>query len=93
MKLNIGSIEIDRERVLKFLGYGSKKPPSIILKKLEEELEEAEDLLEIEALYRRLKIVETKDGAVLLEGEQRLKVAMRQRSFRARAQFIQCSTL
>ncbi|OHW62014.1 vitamin B12 dependent methionine synthase, activation domain [Andreesenia angusta] len=68
MKLNIDHVEIDRERVLKFLGYGSKKPPSIILKKLEEELEKAEDLLEIEVLYRRLKIVETKEKAVLIEG-------------------------
>jgi len=38
MKLKIGDILIYQDQVLKFLGYGSRKPPAIILRKLEEEL-------------------------------------------------------
>lgn len=68
MNLDINKTEIDRNKVLKFLGYGAKKPPAIILKKLEQELEKIEDLLKVELLLKRLDIVEVTDKTVLLEG-------------------------
>lgn len=61
-------VEIDKKQVLKFLGYGNKKAPKIILTKLEDEISNINNLLEVEAVIRKMSINDISSNIIKLEG-------------------------
>lgn len=67
MNIDYSNIVIDRNRVLKFLGYSTKVPPKIILKKLDEEIDKVNNLLNIEIIAKKLDIIMVTTEFVILE--------------------------
>ncbi|KMT21015.1 hypothetical protein [Clostridium cylindrosporum] len=64
MRLDIKDIIIDRDEVLKFLGYGKRKQPPIILKKIDEEIEKSKELFDTQVFLKHFKIEKIKDVEV-----------------------------
>ncbi len=65
MGLEIKNIRIDKEQVLKFLGYGKKQPAPIILRKIDEEIERAKDLYESKVFLKEFQIDRNEDGEII----------------------------
>lgn len=57
---------VDREIVLRFLGYSNKKPPRIIEKKIDEELKGYSKYLDPRYLMRKVEVSTVKEGSVKL---------------------------
>ena len=64
MKVNIENIKINEKRVLQFLGYTNRKVPDIIMKKLDEEIKNACNLINPIAFIKSFKIKEIKEDTV-----------------------------
>ena len=60
MRINIEKIIIDKNQVLKFLGYANRNIPQIILRKIDEEIEIVHDLLQPSAFIQHFKIDDIK---------------------------------
>lgn len=60
MKINIEKIIIDKNQVLNFLGYANRKIPPIILRKIDEEIERVDYLLQPSAFIQHFQIDEIK---------------------------------
>lgn len=73
MRLNIESIRLDKDQVKKFLGYGSKACPPIILKKVDEEMKRAADLFDPEVVVRRFKIDRIEGSEIFFGGRHEIK--------------------
>lgn len=64
MKINIENILIDKNKVLKFLGYANRKVPNIIMKKVDEEIEKSYSLINPVAFIKSFKIDNIKEDTV-----------------------------
>lgn len=64
MKVNIENIEINKNKVLQFLGYGNRKVPDIIIKKIDEEISKSYSLIKPVAFVKYFKIDNIKDDIV-----------------------------
>lgn len=64
MKVNIENIEINKNKVLQFLGYGNRKVPDIIMKKIDEEINKSYSLIKPVAFVKCFKIDNIKDDIV-----------------------------
>lgn len=73
MRLDIEKIIIDKNQVLNFLGYANRKVPSIILRKIDEEIDNAYDLLQPVAFIKHFKIDDIKEGNIHFNDEYCLK--------------------
>lgn len=69
MKIIIEEIHIDPNQVLKFLGYGTKKPAPIILKKIDEEIKGIDELLKPIIFIKEFKI-DSKDNGKITFGDK-----------------------
>ncbi|MFV0499783.1 MAG: hypothetical protein ACK5NF_07175 [Bacilli bacterium] len=67
MILKVESAEIAKDKVLKFLGYSKKRPTPIILKKLDNVLNEVYKLLDIQVIVRKLIIKSISDKKIGLD--------------------------
>ncbi|QZY54930.1 hypothetical protein [Crassaminicella profunda] len=70
---NIGKIHIDKDKVLKFLGYGQRKPPQIIQKKLNEECEGVYPFIKPQIHTKIFKIIHKDNHQITLENNYVLK--------------------
>ena len=66
-------LKVDRDIVLKFLGYGKKKPPKIIERKLDEELKVFNEYLQAEYYLKNVDIDLSKVDTVTFNNERTLK--------------------
>jgi hypothetical protein len=73
MRMNIENIEIDKGHVLKFLGYGKRQPPQIIMKKIDEEIGNSKDMFEPEVFLKHFQIDGINNGEVDFGGAFRVK--------------------
>lgn len=67
MRLEIENIEIDKKQVLKFLGYANRKIPSIIERKIDEELETAHSVLKPKVFIKNMRIIQVTESKVYLD--------------------------
>lgn len=73
MRLDIENIIIDRNQVLKFLGYADRHLPPIISKKVDEEIERSNDLFEPSAFFKQFKVDMISDGEISFGDIYRMK--------------------
>lgn len=73
MRLDIENIIIDRNQVLKFLGYAHRHLPPIISKKVDEEIERSNDLFEPSAFFKQFKVDMINDGEISFGQIYRMK--------------------
>lgn len=73
MKIDIEKIIIDKKQVLNFLGYSNRKIPLIIMKKVDEEIEAAYDLLKPVVFSKKFQIDKIEGDDVYFEEEDCLK--------------------
>lgn len=73
MKIEIDNITIDQEQVLKFLGYGKKEPAPIIRKKMLEEIERLQDILEPQVYLKHIQIDHIQDGEISFDNGHMIK--------------------
>ena len=62
-------LNVDKKIVLSFLGYGKKKAPKIIEKKIDQELEKYNDYIEPEYHLKKTAIDTTKKDCVTFDGQ------------------------
>lgn len=73
MKLEIENIEIDKKQVLRFLGYVNRKLPLIIERKIDEELEAVQSLLQPTAFIKKIRITEIQGNRIYFGEEDCLE--------------------
>ena len=73
MKLEIGNIEVDKKQVVKFLGYANRKTPSIIERKIDEELEVVQSLFQPIAFIKKFKITKIEEKRIYFGEEDYLE--------------------
>ena len=73
MKIEINNITIDQDQVLKFLGYGKKEPAPIIRKKMLEEIERLQDLLEPQVYLKHIQMDNRQDGEISFDNGHNIK--------------------
>lgn len=73
MKLDIEKIKIDKNKVLGFLGYASRKIPPIIERKVDEEIERVYNLLQPVAFIKHFQVTKIKEGTAYFGKEYFLK--------------------
>lgn len=64
---------VDKEKILKFLGYGKRKSPKIIEKKIDQELEVYDEYLYPEYYMKSVDIDTSKEGNVVFDNEVSLE--------------------
>ncbi|WP_346939950.1 hypothetical protein [uncultured Clostridium sp.] len=73
MKFDIKNIVIDKNQVVKFLGYANRNIPAIILKKIDEEIESSYSLFEPLVFLKHFQIDEIIDGEVTFGVKYKIK--------------------
>lgn len=73
IEINTDTITIDKNQVLKFLGYAKKEPAPIIRKKMLEEIEKVPDLLEPQVFLKHYKIDNRQKGEISFANGQIIK--------------------